>query len=116
LFTVLSVSAGSVIVVELLPLFNIVSTILAIAVICVCAAVAASVTKPFCKEFPQGLQTVGDLARWVMTHKADLATATAPGWTREQITIRVREIIVEQLGCKPDFSEDANFVKDLGLS
>jgi acyl carrier protein len=116
LFTVLSVSAGLLIVVELLPLFNIVSTILAIAVICVCGAIAASVTQPFCTEFPKKIQTVGDLSRWVMAHKSDLADATPTGWTREQIAARVREIIVDQLVVKPDFSEDANFVKDLGLS
>ena len=51
-----------------------------------------------------------------MTHKADLATATVPAWTHDQIVARVREIVVDVLGCKPDFSEDANFVKDLGLS
>ncbi len=72
-------------------------------------------TKPLCKEFPAGLQTAGDLARWIMTHKADLALAGVPGWTRAQIAVRVREIIVEVLGCQPDFSEEANFVKDLGL-
>jgi acyl carrier protein len=80
------------------------------------AGVALRLTKPLCKEFPANLKTVGDLSRWVMTHKVDLANAAIPGWTREQIVVRVREIIIEQLGCKPDFSEDANFVKDLGLS
>jgi len=80
------------------------------------AGAALRLAKPVCKEFPANLQTVGDLARWVMTHKADLATATIPAWTRNQITASVREIIVDVLGCKPDFSEDANFVKDLGLN
>lgn len=80
------------------------------------AGAALRLTKPLCKEFLANLQTVGDLARWVMTHKADLATATVPAWTRDQIAARVREIVVDVLGCKPDFSEDANFVKDLGLS
>lgn len=80
------------------------------------AGIALRLTKPLCKEFPPNLQTVGDLARWVMTHKPDLAKATIPGWTRAQIAARVREIVVDVLGCKPDFSEDANFVKDLGLS
>ena len=50
-----------------------------------------------------------------MSHKADLTTVTVSAWTREQIATRVREIIVHVLGCKPDFSEDADFVKDLGL-
>jgi acyl carrier protein len=80
------------------------------------AGIALRLTKPLCQEFPANLKTLGDLARWVMTHKSDLADATPTGWTREQITARVREIIVEQLGVKPGFSEDANFVKDLGLS
>lgn len=79
------------------------------------AGVASRLTKPLSKEFPSNLQTVGDLARWVMTHKPDLAQATVPGWTHDQIVARVREIIVDVLGCKPDFSEDANFVEDLGL-
>ncbi len=72
-------------------------------------------TKPMCTEFPRQLQTIGDLSRWVMTHKSDLANAVTSGWTRDQVVARVREIIVEQLGCKPDFSEDARFVEDLGL-
>jgi hypothetical protein len=75
----------------------------------------AKLTRPFCTEFSKELQTIGDLARWVMTHKSDLADATPSGWTREQITIRVRELIVEQLGVKPDFSDDARFIEDLGL-
>ena len=80
------------------------------------AGLAIRLTKPLCTEFPKDLQTIGDLARWVMTHKADLATPTAPAWTRDQVAARVRQIIIDVLGCKPDFSEDANFVKDLGLS
>lgn len=76
----------------------------------------AKLTQPLCREFPWNLQTIGDLSRWVMTHKGDLADATPSGWTREQINIRVRELIVEQLGVKPDFSEDARFIEDLGLN
>ena len=78
-------------------------------------AIGASLTNPLRSEFPAELETIGDLARWLMTHMGDLADATRPAWTREQITTRVREIIVEQLGVKPDFSDDAHFVKDLGL-
>lgn len=76
---------------------------------------AIRLTRPFHREFPRELQTVGDLACWVMTHKADLTNATVPAWTHDQVAARVREIIIDVLGCKPDFSEDANFVKDLGL-
>ena len=79
------------------------------------AGVAVRLTRPLRTEFPKSLQTIGDFARWVMVNKPDLAQTNTPGWTREQITIRVHDIIVEQLGIKPDFSEDANFVKDLGM-
>jgi acyl carrier protein len=79
------------------------------------AGFAIRATQPCCTEFPRGLKTVGDFSRWVMTHKADLSTAAIPAWTRDQVAARVREIIIGVLGCKPDFSEDANFVKDLGL-
>jgi acyl carrier protein len=80
------------------------------------AGIAIRLTKPLRREFPRELQTVGDLARWVMTHKPDLATAHVPKWTPDQVEARVREIVVDTLGCKPDFSLDAHFVKDLGLS
>ena len=79
------------------------------------AGVAVRLTRPLRIEFPKNLQTVGDFARWVMINKPDLAQTNIPGWTREQITIRVHEIIVEQLGVKPDFSEDARFIEDLGV-
>jgi len=80
------------------------------------AGAALRLTMPWRKEFPANLQTVGDLSRWVMTHKADLAMGTAPAWTRNQIAASVREIIVDQLGCQPDFSEEASFTRDLGLN
>ena len=80
------------------------------------AGFAIRVTQPFCREFPKEIKTVGDFAQWIMTHKPNLSTATIPAWTRDQVAARVREIIIDVLGCKPDFSEDANFVKDLGLS
>jgi hypothetical protein len=79
------------------------------------AGFAIRFTRPFQREFPREMRTVGDLARWVMAHKADLTSATAPAWTRDQVAARVREIIIGVLGCKPDFIADANFVKDLGL-
>jgi hypothetical protein len=110
-----SLSAGIGGAIAACPELASLSVFVFIGVVIITAGVGIRLTRPLCREFPKELQTVGDLARWVMTHKSDLANATAPGWTRDQITIRVREIIVEQLGVKPDFSEDANFVKDLGM-
>lgn len=72
-------------------------------------------------EFPPLTATVGDLARWVLAHKQDLAVAVQPTppagrWTREQVAARVREIVVDQLDCADTYREDASFVDDLGLS
>jgi acyl carrier protein len=80
------------------------------------AVLGAFATKTFCTEFPEELATVGHLARWIMTHKPDLATAETPGWTREQVAARVREIVIQTLGCKCTYREDARFIQDLGLS
>jgi hypothetical protein len=81
----------------------------------VSGGIGVKLTRPLCTEFPKALQTIGELARWVMTHKGDLANASPSGWTRDQVSARVREIIVEHLGCKPDFNEDARFIEDLGM-
>jgi acyl carrier protein len=65
-------------------------------------------------EFPPLAATVGDLARWVLAHKSDLAGPVAGRWTREQVAARVREIVVEQLDCASIYRENASFVQDLG--
>ena len=80
------------------------------------ACVGLAVTKPFRTDFPTHLVSVGDLALWVRRHKADIANCSQKAWTRDQIASRVREIVIEVLGCKSDFREDARFVEDLGLS
>jgi acyl carrier protein len=67
-------------------------------------------------DFPKGFDTIGDLARWVMTHKNDLATPATSAWTRTQVAARVREIVINVLGCESNYREDAHFIKDLGLS
>jgi acyl carrier protein len=91
------------------------SVIVFIVVAVATGAIGTRLTRPLRVEFPQNLQTIGDLSRWVMAHKGDLANATPSGWTRDQVAARVREIVVDVLNIKPDFSEDASFVKDLGL-
>jgi hypothetical protein len=52
-----------------------------------------------------------------VAHKPDLATGlrSQNAWTREQVALRVREIVVEHLGCEAQYHEDALFVEDLGL-
>jgi hypothetical protein len=78
--------------------------------------IGAMATRKNRTEFPNDLGTVADLARWVMIHKAGLATQQTTGWTRDQVAPRVREIVVNILGCESIYREDARFVEDLGLS
>jgi hypothetical protein len=77
----------------------------------------ALATKNLRCEFPPLIVTVGDLSRWIMTHKPDLTSSgTARHWTREQVAARVREIVIEQLDCANSYREDAGFIDDLGTS
>jgi acyl carrier protein len=77
--------------------------------------IGATATKSRCTEFPKDVRTVGDLAKWVLTHKPDLATPEKTSWTREQVACRVREIVINTLGCESIYREDARFVQELGL-
>ena len=84
------------------------------------AALAAHIctwfaTARFRTDFPSLIATIGDLSRWVTAHKSDLASPIPGRWTREQVAERVRQIVINQLGCERRYREDASFVKDLGL-
>ncbi|MCX6923126.1 MAG: acyl carrier protein [Verrucomicrobia bacterium] len=76
---------------------------------------ARGATRACCVEFPPQAATVGDLSRWIVAHKMDLAPATPGKWTREQVAARIRDITIEQLGCAETYREDASFVQDLGM-
>jgi acyl carrier protein len=76
---------------------------------------ARALTQAFCVEFPPRIQTVGELARWIVAHKRDLGSAAPGKWTREQVAARIRDITSEQLGCADKYHEEASFVKDLGM-
>jgi hypothetical protein len=76
---------------------------------------ARAATQGRCVEFPPQAATVGDLSRWIVAHKSDLAPSTPGKWTREQVAARIRDITVKQLGCAETYHEDASFVQDLGL-
>lgn len=66
------------------------------------------VTKPFSRYFPRGAR-VRDLVPQVKTS----------GWIardRRDVATRIREIVIDQLGIRPDqYREDAHFVRDLGM-
>ena len=78
--------------------------------------IAQRATRRWAIKFPPTTATVGDLARFVMAHKRDLGAAGSPGWTREQVAARVREIVIEHLNCADIYREDASFIQDLGMS
>lgn len=59
-------------------------------------------------------QTVGDAVRDVAAHEPGVRPATGTGWSREAVSLRVRRRIIEELGVT-GFSEDADFVRDLGV-
>jgi len=76
---------------------------------------ARAATHACCVEFPPQAATVGNLSRWIVAHKTDLAPSAHGKLTREQVAARIRDITVEQLGCAETYREDASFVQDLGL-
>lgn len=75
-------------------------------------------TRRFRTEFPKKLASIRDVSGWIVAHKPDLATGlqSGKGWTREQVALRIREIVVDHLACDAQYHEDALFVEDLGLS
>ena len=76
---------------------------------------ANAVTRTLRSEFPSQVATVGDLARWIVGNKPDLAGATPGKWTREQVAAKVREVVIEQLDCGQNSREDASFIQDLDI-
>jgi len=70
-------------------------------------------TKPFAVRIPESAATVADLVRLTIARRA---VQPSEGWSPESIRLTVRQIIIEQLGIRPDFSDDARFVEDLGVS
>ena len=72
-------------------------------------AALAMATKPFARSLPVRIRLVKDLVPFA-------ATSNSICWTREEIAATVKEIVMEQLGLKESqYSENANFVNDLGL-
>jgi acyl carrier protein len=67
-------------------------------------------------EFKLSMKTVANLSRWIVANAPNLVEAPPGQWSREQIAEKIREIVIDHLDCEKDYREDANFVKDLGLS
>lgn len=116
-----SVAGGILMTVFLLTrdLNHSVAAILAgVATVCVLIFAGLLVTMRFRHELLLPDSTVGGLAKWFMLRSSAIAAPASPSptYTREQVSQRVREIVIEQLGCETAYREDARFVQDLGLS
>jgi len=67
-------------------------------------------------EFRPSMTTVAHFSRWIVANAPDAVKAQPGQWSREQVSEIVRQIVIDMLGCEKQYREDANFVKDLGLS
>lgn len=81
----------------------------------VSAWLALRLTKGMRYELDSSVATVGDLSQWLVARRPSFIAVEPGKWTREQIAVRVREVVVEQLGCVKTYREDARFVEDLGV-
>jgi len=79
------------------------------------AWLAALLTRGVRNEFIPALATVGGFSRWIVAHGPNVVEAPPGQWSREQVAARVREIVINQLGCEKKYREDARFIQDLGL-
>lgn len=64
----------------------------------------------------ENIRTPGQLIDFVSSKLAvTIATVTWKAYSRSEIALGVKEIVTDILGCK-NYHEDADFVKDLGMS
>lgn len=69
----------------------------------------ARLTRPFKTRIPYRCRTIRDIVPYAVT-------SDQIKWTREQVSVVVKRVTMEQLGLKEaQYWEDAHFVKDLGL-
>ena len=79
------------------------------------ALVCVWLTKGMRYELDSSVATVGGFSRWLVARGPSFIAVEPGKWTREQIAARVREIVIEQLGCVKTYREDARFIEDLGV-
>jgi len=72
------------------------------------------VTRPLKRYFRRGYESVGAVAIYLSLHNPNSFKREGKGWTREQVSCLVREIIIEEVGTK-DFTEDSHFIHDMHL-
>lgn len=70
--------------------------------------------RPMRTAFTERVKTIGDLASF-LAGQAPGIFSPGPGWSRVEMASGVKEIVVDILCCE-NYREDADFVKDLGMS
>ncbi len=75
---------------------------------------SAVITRPMKQNFRYYLQSLSQVARYLVANKPHVFKRDERTWTRAQILAVVREIITDESGIK-DFDNDAHFIKDLHL-
>jgi hypothetical protein len=73
-------------------------------------------TKGMELAFPPNLTTVRGHARWLVANHPELLGGPPGQWSREQVVEKVRDIVIDVLGCDKNYREEARFVQDLGLA
>lgn len=69
----------------------------------------ARITRRFRTLLPRGARTVGGLVPYAMT-------SDSVAWSRDEVAKKVRTLVIEQLGLKDEhYSEDADFIRELGM-
>ena len=60
-------------------------------------------------------QTIGDLAGWIVCNHPKAIFKPGEGWSRSQVRQVVRAVVVAHIGVPLDYSDDADFVQELGV-
>jgi hypothetical protein len=76
--------------------------------------VSGILTTPLKQHFRRNHKQVGDIAKYLILHKPQSFKKERKNWTREQIAVVVREIIIEETGVT-EFTEDSDFINDMHL-
>lgn len=72
------------------------------------------ITRPLKRSIPSEYVQVKDLTHFMVARNPHLFKGNMKEWTLEGVRCAVREVIIEQTRVH-DFTDDSNFVKDLGL-
>ena len=80
------------------------------------AIAGTGLTLPLRTQLPPELPTLGGVASYLAAHNTKHFVTPEPGWTRAQVRDLVRASVVDELGVSADFDDNAEFVRDLGVT